>query len=174
MSLKPSKTHVEFLLAGVAFFVSVATLVVYLYQARMMREQQHAAIWPYLESYYSNLGDYHLAVKNKGVGPALVQKVEMSLDGKPLADNRALAEAVMGPGSEVDYQSSALDRRVLAPGEEVVYFRIPDPAAAKAFQAREKGHDFKIKITYCSVYGDRWLSEGMKVTRQTPVELHLF
>ena len=174
MSLKPSKTHVEFLLAGVAFFVSAATLAVYLYQARMMREQQHVAIWPYLESYYNNVDGYSLAVKNKGVGPAIVQKVEMSLDGKPLADNHALVAAVMGTGSELGFQNSALDHRVLAPGEEVVYFRIPDPAEAKAFQAREQGHHFDMKITYCSVYGDRWISEGMRVTRQAPVELHLF
>ena len=82
MSFRPSRTFVELLLAAVAFFVSAATLGVYLYQARMMCAQQHASVWPYLEATYSNVDDYRLVVRNKGVGPALVRQVEMTLDGK--------------------------------------------------------------------------------------------
>ena len=174
MTLTPFKRHAEFLLAGVAFFVSSATLVVYLYQARMMRQQQHASVWPYLESYYSNVADYRLAVKNKGVGPAIIQRVEMSYDGHPLADDHALVDAVMGPGAACDFEMSTLDHRVLAPGEEVVYFRIPDPAQAKAFQVKKQGHTFGFKITYASVYGDRWESQGLDVKALPPQDLHLF
>ena len=174
MSLKPSKTHVEFLIAGVAFFVSTATLVVYLYQARMMRAQQHASVWPYLESSYSNVEDFRLVVRNKGVGPAIVQKVQMSLDGKPLATNADLVAAVLGPGAALGYQNSGLEGRVLAPGEEVILFRIPDLKAALDFQARLTAHRFGLKVTYASVYGDCWLSNGSQVQTLPPVDLHLF
>ncbi len=174
MTLKPTKTHVEYLLAGIAFFVSVTTLGVYLYQARMMRAQQHVSVWPFVESYYSNVEDYRIAVKNKGVGPAIIRKVEMSLDGKPLADNPALVEAVLGRGAKLEYQNSTLDGRVLAPGEEVVLFRIPDLKEALPFQAKQHEHHFDLKITYCSIYGDCWESNGNRVTRKAPEELGLF
>lgn len=174
MTFQAAKSHVEYLLAGVAFFVSVTTLGVYLYQARMMREQQHVSVWPFVESYYSNVEDYRIAVKNKGVGPAIIRQVEMSLDGKPLADNPALVAAVLGPGAKLDYQNSTLNGRVLAPGEEVVLFRIPDLKEALPFQAKQHEHRFDLRITYCSIYGDCWVSDGTRVTRQAPVDLRLF
>ena len=174
MTFKPSRAFAEILLAAVAFFVSAATLGVYLYQARMMRAQQHASVWPYLEAYFSKVDDYRIAVRNKGVGPAIVRKVEMSLDGKPLPDNAALVAAVLGKEADLAYQNASLEGRVLAPGEEVVLFRIPDLKAALAFQAQQHKHQFGLKITYASVYGDCWVSDGAKVQALPPVDLHLF
>lgn len=174
MTSQPAKSHVEYLLAGVAVFVSLTTLGVYLYQARMMRAQQRASVWPFVEAYYSNVEDYRIAVKNKGVGPALIRQVEMSLDGKPLADNPALVAAVLGPDAKLGYQNSTLNGRVLAPGEEVILFRIPDLKEALPFQAKQREHRFELKVTYCSVYGDCWVSDGGHVTRRAPVDLELF
>ncbi|HEU4952352.1 MAG TPA: hypothetical protein VFT46_10390 [Holophagaceae bacterium] len=173
MTLQRSHT-VEILLAAVAFFVSAATLGVYLYQARMMRAQQHASVWPYLEATYSNVDDYRLVVRNKGVGPALVRQVEMTLDGKALRSNADLVAGVLGPGAQLDYQNSTLENRVLAPGEEVVLFRIPDLKAALAFQEQQQKHHFALKVTYASVYGDCWVADGGQVKALPPVDLHLF
>ena len=174
MTLKPAKAHVEYLLAGIAFFVSVTTLGVYLYQARMMREQQHVSVWPFVEATYSNVEDYHIAVKNKGVGPAIIRKVEMVRDGKVVADNPAFVAAVLGPNAKLEYQNSTLDGRVLAPGEEIVLFRVPDLQAGRAFQAQQRTHRFDLRVTYCSIYGDCWESNGNRVTRKAPEELGLF
>src|SRR5690606_17168272 len=75
------KTQVA--VAFAAIFVSTATLFVYIYQARIMQTQQQVAVWPYVE-WLPSWGDHglYLEVSNKGIGPALVKKVTIKLDGK--------------------------------------------------------------------------------------------
>ena len=173
MTLKPAKAHVEYLLAGVAFFVSLMTLAVYIYQARMMREQQHVSVWPYLESHFSDVEDYRICVKNKGVGPAIIRKVEMVVDGKVVPDNKAFITAVLGADWTMGYQNASLNGRVLAPGEEVVTFKIPDLKEGRAFEAKLQAHTFDLRITYCSIYGDCWENSGDLVTRRPAENLGL-
>jgi hypothetical protein len=174
MTLKPAKAHVEYLLAGVAFFVSVTTLAVYIYQARMMREQQRVSVWPYVEFTTSNVVDYHLSVRNKGVGPAIIRKVEMRVDGKVVQNNRALVAAVLGPDSKLTYQNSSLEGRVLAPGEEIMPFRVPGFQNSREFDAKLRAHTFDLNITYCSIYGDCWECTSDRVERRPPENLRLY
>ena len=174
MTLKPAKAHVEYLLAGVAFFVSVCTLFVYIYQARMMREQQRVSVWPYLESHSSDVVDYRICVDNKGVGPAIIRKVEIVVDGKVVPDNKALITAVLGPEWKMGYENSTLNGRVLAPGEEIVMLKIPDLKEGRAFEAKLRAHPFDLRITYCSIYGDCWENSGDLVSRRPAQNLGLF
>jgi hypothetical protein len=173
MTLKPAKAHVEYLLAGVAFFVSVTTLFVYIYQARMMREQQHVSVWPYVEWHYSNVDDYHISVRNKGVGPALIRKVEMRVDGQVVANNKAFVTAVLGPDWTLHYVNSTLEGCVMAAGEEITLFKIPDLKEGREFEKKKEAHDFQLTILYCSIYGDCWKVVGGKVERQPAVDLGL-
>jgi hypothetical protein len=39
----------KIIVAFAAILISVMTLFVYIYQARIMQEQQHASVWPYIE-----------------------------------------------------------------------------------------------------------------------------
>ena len=73
-SLKP-----EMIIALSAVFVSVATLFVYIYQARIMEGQQHASVWPHIERQYvqTSTDGFILRVVNKGVGPAIIQSAKM-------------------------------------------------------------------------------------------------
>ncbi len=170
----PRKSHIEYLVAATALFVSLSTLAVYIYQAKVMKEQQHVSVWPYLEWYSGNVSDFHITVKNKGVGPALIRKVEMTLDGKPVNSASELVTAVKGPDWTLPglINSSVADR-VLAPGEEVSPILIPDVKAGRAFEAELSKHKFRLRITYCSVYGDTWITDGTRVTRAPKVELGL-
>jgi len=73
----------EHWVALTAIFVSLATLTVYIYQARLMQRQQHASVWPFVEcmpSFYEGVGLQYIA-ENKGVGPALIKKVTYTFAG---------------------------------------------------------------------------------------------
>lgn len=174
MTSVKTKSHVEYLVAGTALFVSLTTPLVYMYQAKVMKEQQHVSVWPCIEWNTTNVGDYHLSVTNKGVGPALIRKVEMTLDGKAVANNRELVTAVMGPDWTLVYYTSSLQGRVLTPGETVMPFRIPDEGIGRAFEVELRKHQFELRITYCSVYGDCWVSTGHQVERRPKVNLGLY
>lgn len=61
-----------------AFVISVATLVTLMYQSKIMREHQEKTSFPKLELWH-NIGDtrYQLELKNTGVGPAILESVQI-------------------------------------------------------------------------------------------------
>ncbi|HJV21760.1 MAG TPA: hypothetical protein VJ570_03635 [Holophagaceae bacterium] len=169
------KQTTEFLAVGTALFVSLSTLGVYIYQAKVMKEQQHVSVWPYVEWTTGNVKDFHVTVKNKGVGPALIQKVDMTLDGKPVHTATELVSAVCGPDWSLQgLINSSLEGRVMAPGEEVSPITITDVTEGRAFEAQMRKHAFKLRITYCSIYGDCWSTDGQRVQRGPKVDLGLY
>jgi hypothetical protein len=168
------KAHSEYIVAATAVFVSLTTLAVYIYQARVMKEQQKVSVWPYVETFSSNVKDFHISAKNKGVGPALIRKVDMSVDGKRVSSNYELITAVLGQEPPPGYINSSLEGRVMAPGEEITPFLIPDPKEGRAFEQKLAQHHFEWSITYCSVYGDCWVTSDDKVRRLPKVDLQLY
>ena len=150
----------EYAVAATAFFVSVCSLFIYIYQSKLMAEQQQVAVWPYVQWASSNIDGYQLVAFNKGVGPALVRKVDMRFNGKAVSSNRELVTAVMGPGATVSVQNWALLNSVMSPTEKVTFLVIPDKEEGKAFEDKFKQGDFVLNITYCSIYGRCWISSG--------------
>ena len=72
----------------------------------------------------------------------------------------------MGPQGVVKgWVNSALERRVLSPGEEVIPLFIKDPGEARAFEAQLRKRNFEMEITFASIYGDTWRCDGFEVVR---------
>jgi hypothetical protein len=74
--------------SAVAVVISVAALFVSFYQARVAEKQAHASVWPYLSIGYDIIDEgprkgFTWTVENHGLGPALIQSVIITLDGKP-------------------------------------------------------------------------------------------
>lgn len=154
----------EYAVAATAFVVSISSLFIYIYQSKIMAEQQQVAAWPYVEWYTSNLDGYKLTVQNKGIGPAIVRKVSMKIDGKEVAGNGALIEAVTGTRN-IRWINSELMNRVLSANETTTILSLPEPEQARNFQSRLAGGKFELAITYCSIYGRCWTSTGFTTTR---------
>lgn len=58
-----------------AVLISVGTLLVFLYQTNLVRQQQYMSVLPYLEFQNHDVfsyDNYELILKNKGIGPALI------------------------------------------------------------------------------------------------------
>ena len=70
--------------AVVATLVGVCALFVSGYTAYVQRQQVRAAVWPILEFESSNTPDIHFTLSNKGVGPAIIRHVTVTVDGKPV------------------------------------------------------------------------------------------
>ncbi len=155
----------EYAVAATAFFVSICSLFIYVYQSKLMAEQQQVAVWPYVQWSTSNAESFDLQAENKGVGPALVRKVVMKYNGQTVAGNRGLVAAVLGPDSDLKWQNSALQGNVLSPGEKITLFSIPDKATGRAFEAKLDAGKFTMEITYCSIYGRCWSSTGFTAKR---------
>lgn len=161
LSLPAIKT--ELVVAFAAIFVSTASLFVYLYQARIMQIQQHVSVWPYVE-WLPSWGDHglYLEVTNKGIGPALVKKVTIKLDGKEV---RNLSELFLHLTDSAfqDFGYSTVQGRVIAAGEQVRAFDIGDKATADRIREELNKRSFEYEICYCSVFNDCWVSRGTQI-----------
>ncbi|MCB0641792.1 MAG: hypothetical protein KDC44_09145, partial [Phaeodactylibacter sp.] len=65
-----------------AIIVSVCALFISIFEVRIMREQQHAMAWPYIEWLPGYAEErLTLTVENKGIGPAVIKKIKMEVEG---------------------------------------------------------------------------------------------
>ncbi|HJT99442.1 MAG TPA: hypothetical protein VJ696_14085 [Rhodanobacteraceae bacterium] len=159
-----------------ALAISFLALALGIYQARLMREQTtvmqtqaRAGVWPYLAIGYTLADEgekqgYTWRIDNDGVGPARIETVALTLDGKPLRSWREVLHALYGD-ADVAATYSQIYGKVLPPNTNrettIEAIRILDPAQARTFHAAQSR--FEMTICYCSVYDDCWIAH-----RQSP------
>lgn len=155
----------EVIVAVAAIAVSVMTLFVYIYQARIMIAQQHTSVWPHLEvsdTYTSTDAeqDFYFEVSNKGVGPALVKQTKLTLDGKPYANSMEMLGDLLGEKQRDSLWIlySSVSNRVLAPGDQVKIFHIKNWKGARIPNIEVKR--IRFTVCYCSIYDDCWSTDG--------------
>ena len=164
---KSSKVRSEWLIAITAITVSILSLAVYIYQTKIMQEQKQTSVWPYLEwiPTIASADGFYISVINKGVGPAIVKKTRLTLDGKETTSVQFIRDLI----GEKKIDSlwafyTRVDGRVLAPGEEIRLFHIKDGAARLMLPSPEElSTRVTYEITFASIYGDCWTSKGMTV-----------
>lgn len=99
-------------------------------------------------------------IDNRGSGYAIIKKVEILLDGNPVADAKTALESVMESDNNVLWKSVPLVGQKLDPGKQLVGLSIPNGEAAKAFAQKLKAHDLAVKITYSGPNNEHWTSDG--------------
>ena len=154
-----------------ALVVSFAALSLGIYQARLMnaqtqlmQSQARASVWPYVSIGYriSDEGEtlgYTWEINNDGVGPARIESVTLSLDGKPMRTWREVFRVLFGDAA-VPATYSQIYGKVLPPNTNrettIEAVRIPTLEQAKIFYAAQ--NRFEITICYCSVYDECWIA----------------
>lgn len=151
-----------------AILVSVIALFVAWDQARVMRAQQHADVWPALQiqsEFLTQADSYQmsLTVKNDGIGPAVVHYVSADMGGEALTNWEELgdrrADGLLRPGM----WTGALRGEIVAPGEEVVLARLTWPReGVDPGLLRDHRHliwSMTMDVCYCSVYGRCWTTD---------------
>ena len=109
-----------------------------------------------------------IQIDNDGVGPARIESVTMTVDGKPVRNWKDVFRALYGD-AKVDATYSQVYGKVLPPNTNrettIEAVHLFDPEQARAFfAARDR---FDMAICYCSVYDDCWISrrQNPEVTR---------
>ena len=153
-----------------AVVIGLSALVVSVIQVQIMRQEQHASVWPRLaitKSYNSNgLG---IEVINPGIGPAVVKHVRVAVDDSVQQSwPAALATLIPNQRGYGTYQSYISDRVVRA-GEQVTTLTVAPGEAADSAQAR-LGR-LSVEICYCSVYDRCWMARGFRGGSAAPEEV---
>lgn len=167
--------RVEMFIALCAVISSLAAVFIAWDQGRVMRAQQHGAVYPILQidGYTATSpGTRSLGIRlsNSGVGPALIEDVHLMLDGDVPPD---FENAVANLPAGYDLSWTALTGRALAPGDRIEPLRISwfnEQVSAADFQttAAEWGR-FDLVICYCSVFDRCWKTRGLGTSRADAV-----
>ena len=124
----------------IAVIVSISALAVSIYEARIMKEQQQlmvsqqkTSVWPYVKGNtllrFDSVSSIRVILENKGIGPALINGIQLSIDGSVATDYTDLNDKLKDVFKDHNFYLSlaSLSEHVLAPGEilELMTVRFP-------------------------------------------------
>lgn len=158
MGKKANWKDAEMITAMSAVFIGLVALIIGAYQAKVASDQRGASVWPYVEvGRFSLQGkEYGFAVHNKGVGPAIIKQMEVSVDGKPMKSWTETFQTMLGEKINVPYIYSSANKAVLAAQEETKIVTVSDEELITRLQSVPD--NIIITVCYCSIFNDCWLS----------------
>ena len=132
--------------------------------------QQSASVLPYLHQWYSEYQDnYRLIVGNKGVGPAFIKHVEITLDSTQKFDNtndlfNEIFRSTQGFDTIPHNLSNLVTGFVLPANQDISIIVIEEKQNITTFKSVLNQRQIDFKIVYEDVYGTQWqlsnLNEG--------------
>ena len=163
---KPSRRGIRTadLTSAIALAVSIFALAIGAWQTRLMQTQARASVWPHLSigyTYNSKVDENGFVwnVDNNGVGPARIETVAVTLDGKPMKTWKDVLRT-LGFHGEMRVSTTSFTGDVIPPSlnreTAIAAIRINEADAAAVF--KEAVPRFAMDICYCSVYGDCWIA----------------
>ena len=171
------RVHAEMLVSISAVVIGICALSVSLYEVRLMRAEQRAAVVPLLEighSYFASSAelpgdDWQLSLhaENVGLGPARVMDFRVTVDGVPQLSWRSTMQSLIGRDEPVAIALSTINGRIIPADRSVQMFHLRDSQlATEVFAELDR---LQIEACFCSVFDDCWVksrSENVAV----PVE----
>lgn len=146
-------------IAALALVLSVTAILVSLLEVSTVRSHVKATVWPHLSlDTQSGSNRTTLQLKNKGVGPALIQDIVMKLDGKVMTDIETAIIDTLGTDTLVRdkaYVQTDVANQVIAAGETIELFSIGNSEEAKELMRIWSGQ-LDIQMCYCSIQEDCW------------------
>ncbi len=137
----------------VATVIGLLSLAVSAYTAYTLYVQTRAQVFPYLQVVV--VGDQHrVGVHNKGVGPAFVRSVRLTVDGKPTTNWTAFFGA-LGIKLVGSMAFSNVNHVAIAANETLPALIFADPADFKSFVSIDPAR-YRVDLCYCSVLDECW------------------
>jgi len=146
---------------ALAIIISSAAMFISLYEANIMKSQQSAMVWPYLDlsQQYNNDG-FAIEVSNKGTGPAIITSVQVDYNGLPVESIDILMDS-LNPKRTFGYdilRNSTIGNQVFMSGEKQVIFGLPYNDETRIVQTNlEK---IRVRIGYKSVLEEHWVFDS--------------
>ncbi|MGH8184572.1 MAG: hypothetical protein ACREPH_13025 [Rhodanobacteraceae bacterium] len=145
-----------------ALIVAGYTAYIQRYTAQLQREQVRAQVWPRLQiegSLASSLTE--IKVLNQGVGPAIIQSVEVLVAGKPVSNWIAYLKMIGSNSTTTDTititELSQLNGAVLRPGETFDWLQFANRAGMEIFILGGLHAHAEFRVCYASALGQSWM-----------------
>lgn len=146
------------IVALAAVLIGLCALGVSLVQVRIMRQEQHAAVWPrlMLAQTYAQGSRVGIVVANPGIGPAVIRSVSATVDGVPRTSWTAVLDALVGEDRAWSLRSAHIQGRVVPAGESFLTVEVADSTVADRVQ--QQLDRLALDVCYCSVYERCWIT----------------
>ena len=156
------KINVSLLLGISAVFLSASALIVSIIQTTILRDQQYATVWPYIQATAMNAsGTYSYGIENKGVGPAIIKDLKYTYNGVNYDNTRKMYTALFGENYTGAGFTVTDKNYVIKSGEGLEMFSVnrPDSLISDIIYRWER-EAVNLKIIYSDVYGNCWQLDG--------------
>ena len=158
MKESSNETHSRFasdVVSAAATLIAIIALATAVYQAKLMRDQAKASVWPYLIQGNSGNNGYARVIQNVGLGPALIRAFEVRVDGRPMHNWKEVADSMHVTLSWRGERSTTFRAGLVLPTNTLTeLLELPDSADVRAFRSRVD--HLTTWVCYCSLYGDCW------------------
>ena len=158
------KIKTDHILSISAIITAVVAVWIAVVEQQSNREYQRLSVEPYLELSNSNLNVYERQLVNSGLGPARIQTVEVSFDGKNISNWREAVNITINDNNTPITVSDLWNGRQIKAGERIVLIHLSEEQAARKFHSNIS--KLKMKICYCSMYKECWIKENSKIPKQ--------
>jgi hypothetical protein len=168
----------EVVIAIAATIISVCALGTTLYQTYILKQQQHAAVWPRLNLYHSYVLEadkpfYRLSLRNVGVGPAIVRKVTIQYQNETFKSLAQLtgyiaSQHVLSDSATTGYMdySDLKPEMVIPQQEKIDLLQVNQQSYLSHLIKAMTGEQMKITVQYESLYGQAWVITYPEVSYQ--------
>lgn len=167
----------EMWVAVSAVLVGVCALLVSLYEAQLMRQEQRSAVLPILElsrSHYTRSDAAQtqwrlsMQVENVGIGPARIQDFRVTVDGQPHPTWASAIQALLRRDVAVNYGQSTINGRTVPADRMITMFDLDSTELTQEIVAEFDRLDFS--ACYCSVFDECWRASYSRFGVPEPVE----
>jgi len=139
--------------AAAAMLIGICALGVSVYEVRLMRTQARAEVWPMVEVSSSfDRDSYAVSVENKGIGPALIRDVQITVDDDTIKDWAEFYRE-LGGTDVPDVSMARTTGNILRPNEEVTTVRFGSSGGELVWRNAERA---KLSVCYCSAVHQCW------------------
>jgi len=160
--------NTEKLMSFLAIILSVGTLIVFIYQTNLIKKQQYASVYPYLEMGFHGRGTEQMkfVLSNEGVGPAMIKSVQIRQKGEVYEGQfsgflREMTDAEKG--DSIQY----LAGKMLAVGAHLDLIDCRNAYTSDRMSELISEYEMEVEIEYESIYGERWrIGGGNKIPKK--------
>lgn len=158
---RPWYREPETFIALAALVVSLSAVAVGIYEASLQRAHDRAEVWPHVEvGTFTTPTDATVYLENTGVGPAVINSIIVTVDGKPRRNWEEVVTALFGDAAPARFGHETVRDHSLRAGDKVVLLDLSTGSVTGFWdQIKRVG----VTVCYASVFGERWELAGPKL-----------
>ncbi len=155
----------DVIIACSALLISAITSAALVYQTHVISQQFSATVWPYVSfDVTRQASSLSVAMRNDGVGPALIRTIAITVDGKRVPSLNTIVDPIVSKARQTSKTndtravvSSIGSGEVLPANQQVMLVQVGGADATRLLLAMAPHVNFS--VCYCSLLGRCWITQ---------------